>query len=63
MRHPLLVPKRWQIQYVWILGVQEIILFVLGDVLCLLSKFSLRLWVYSAHLDPQCAAVCPVHFG
>jgi hypothetical protein len=57
------VPKRWQIQYVWILGVQEFVLFVLGDVLCLLPKFSLRPWVYSAHLDPQCARVCPVRFG
>jgi hypothetical protein len=37
------VSKRWQIQYIWILGVQEIVLFVLGDVLCLLPKFSLRL--------------------
>jgi hypothetical protein len=31
---------------------QEIVLFVLGDVLYLLPKFSLRLCVYSAHLDP-----------
>jgi hypothetical protein len=57
------VPKRWQIQYVWMLGVQEIVLFVLGDVLYLLPKFSLRLRVYSVHLDPQCAGVCPVRFG
>jgi hypothetical protein len=55
--------KRWQIQYVWILGVQEIVLFVFGDMLCLVPKFSLRLRVYSAHLDPQCAGVCPVYFG
>jgi hypothetical protein len=48
---------------IWILDVQEIVLFVLGDMLCLLPKFSLRLRVYSAHLDPQCAGVCPVHFG
>jgi hypothetical protein len=40
-----------------------IVLFILGNVLYLLPKFSLRLWVYSAHLDPQCAGVCPVHFG
>jgi hypothetical protein len=59
----LAVPRRLQIKYVWILGVQEIVLFVLGDVLCLLPKFSLRLRVYSAHLDPQCAGVCPVYFG
>jgi hypothetical protein len=43
--------------------VQEIVLFVLGDVLYLLPKFSLRLRVYSAHLDPQCVGVCPVRFG
>jgi hypothetical protein len=42
---------------------QEIILFVLGDVLYLLPKFSLRLRVYSAHLEPQCAGVCSVRFG
>jgi hypothetical protein len=59
----LAVPKRWQIQSIWVLGVQEFVLFVLGDVLCLLPKFSLRLRVYSAHLDPQCAGVCPVRFG
>jgi hypothetical protein len=59
----LAVPKRWQIQSIWILGIQEIVLFVLGDVLCLISKFSLRLRVYSAHLDPQSAGVCPVYFG
>jgi hypothetical protein len=52
-----------QIQYIWILGMLEIVLFVLDDVLCLLPKFNLRLRVYSAHLDPQCAGVCPVHFG
>jgi hypothetical protein len=40
-----------------------IVLFVLGDVLCLLQKFSLHLRVYSAHLDPQCAGVCSVCFG
>jgi hypothetical protein len=40
-----------------------IVLFVLGNVLYLLQKFSLRLRVYSAHLDPQCAGVCPVRFG
>jgi hypothetical protein len=57
------VSKRWQIQHIWILGVQEIVLFILGDVLCLLPKFSLRLRVYSAHLDPRCAGVCPVRFG
>jgi hypothetical protein len=57
------VPKRWQIQYIWILGVHEFVLFVLGDVLCLLPKFSLRMRVYSANLDPQCARVCPVRFG
>jgi hypothetical protein len=43
--------------------VHEFVLFVLGDVLGLLPKFSLRLRVYSAHLDPQCAGVCPVCFG
>jgi hypothetical protein len=59
----LAVPIRWQIQYVWILGVQEFVLFVLGDVLCLLPKFSLRVRAYSAHLDPQYAGICPVHFG
>jgi hypothetical protein len=59
----LAVTKRLQIQYIWILCVQEIVLFVLGDVLCSLPKFSLRLRVYSAHLDPQCAGVCPVNFG
>jgi hypothetical protein len=59
----LAIPKRWQNQSIWILGVQEFVLFVLDDVLCLLSKFSLRLRVYSAHLDPQCAGVCPVRFG
>jgi hypothetical protein len=42
---------------------QEIVLFVLGDVLCLLQKICLPLRVYLAHLDPQCAGVCPVHFG
>jgi hypothetical protein len=47
----------WQIQYIWILGVQEFVLFVLDDVLCLLSKFNLRLRVYSVLLDPQCAGV------
>jgi hypothetical protein len=57
------VLKRWLIQSIWILGVQEFFLFVLDDVLCLLPKFSLRLLVYSAHLDPQCAGVCPVRFG
>jgi hypothetical protein len=58
----LAVSKRLQIQYIWILGLQEIVLFVLGDVLGLLPKFSLCLRVYSAHLDPQCAGVYPVHF-
>jgi hypothetical protein len=48
----LVVSKRWQIQSIWILGVHEFVLFVLDDVLCLLPKFSLRLRVYSAHLDP-----------
>jgi hypothetical protein len=43
--------------------VHEFVLFVLDDVLYLLPKFSLRLWAYSAHLDPQCAGVCPVRFG
>jgi hypothetical protein len=42
---------------------QEFVLFVLGDVLCLLLKFSSGLWAYSAHLDPRCAGVCPVRFG
>jgi hypothetical protein len=42
---------------------QEIVLFVLGDVLYLLPKFSLHPRVYSAHLDPQCAGVYPVRFG
>jgi hypothetical protein len=59
----LAVSKRWQIQYVWILDMQEFVLFVLGDVLCLLPKFSLRLRAYSAHLYPQCAGVCVVRFG
>jgi hypothetical protein len=45
-----------------ILGVQEFVLVVLGDVFCLLLKFSLRLWIYLAHLDPQCAGLCPVRF-
>jgi hypothetical protein len=49
--------------FIWIHGVQKFVLFVLGDVLGLLPKFSLRLRVYSAHLDPQCAGVCPVRFG
>jgi hypothetical protein len=34
----LAVPKRWQIQSIWILGVQEFVLFVLGAMLCLLPK-------------------------
>jgi hypothetical protein len=38
----VLAPKRLQIQYIWILGVQEIVLFVLGGVLELLPKFSLH---------------------
>jgi hypothetical protein len=49
--------------FIWIHGVQKFVLFVLGDVLGLLPKFSLRLRAYSAHLDPQCAGVCPVRFG
>jgi hypothetical protein len=49
--------------FIWIHGVQNFVLFVSGDVLGLLPKFSLRLQVYSAHLDPQCAGVCPVRFG
>jgi hypothetical protein len=48
---------------IWTLDMQEFVLFVLGGVLELLPKFSLRLRVYSAHLDPQCAGVCPVRFG
>jgi hypothetical protein len=40
-----------------------IVLFVLGDVLGLRPKFSLRLRVYSAHLDPWCSGICPVCFG
>jgi hypothetical protein len=35
-------PKRLQIQYIWIFGMQEIVLFVLGGVLKLLPKFSLH---------------------
>jgi hypothetical protein len=49
--------------FIWIHGMQKFVLFVLGDVLGLLPKFSLRLRVYSAHLDPQCAGVCHVRFG
>jgi hypothetical protein len=37
---------------IWTLDMQEFVLFVLGGVLELLSKFSLHIQAYSAHLDP-----------
>jgi hypothetical protein len=49
--------------FIWIHDMQKFVLFVLGDVLGLLPKFSLRLRVYSAHLDPRCAGVCHIRFG
>jgi hypothetical protein len=60
---PLAVLKRWQTRLIWILGVQEFVLCVLGDVIGLRPKFSLRLRVYSSHLDPWCAGICPMCFG
>jgi hypothetical protein len=60
---PLAVLKRWQTRLIWILGVQEFVLCVLGDVLGLRPKFSLCLRIYLAHLDPWCAGICPVCFG
>jgi hypothetical protein len=44
-------------------GRAGIVLFVLGDVLCLLPKFRLRRHAYSAYLDPWCAGICPVYLG